>query len=340
MKRTHQVLLHVAFWVIYEFLPNGRYMVLNAGEFTRHDHVILATQIGLNLINFYLFYALIFPRFFFTGRKLSLVIASTIFIIFCFYLRLVASRWVCSCALDEVLLKKYTSEWVQFITTILYTGFAALISLTISWFKDQRLKTELITRNQASELALLRSQINPHFLFNTLNNIYSLVNKHSKNAPQAVMRLSEIMRYMLKESNSSKVPLQREVDYLKSFIELQKLRIKKEDFVELKVAGDCGDKKIAPMLLIPFVENAFKYHDKNVGSPGIVVNLEIVETGLTLKVINDYKKDKVEAEDTSNSIGLSNVKRRLGLLYKGKHELMIVDKKEESKFYITLTLEL
>ena len=340
MKRGHQVLLHVAFWVIYEFLPNGRYIVLNAEGFTRHDYLILATQVGLNFINFYLFYALIFPRFFFSGRRFSLLAASAIFIAFCFYLRLIASRWVCSCGLDEVMLKNYTSEWVQFITTVLYTGFAVLISLTISWFKDQRLKTELITSNQASELALLRSQINPHFLFNTLNNIYSLVKKHSKNAPQAVMRLSEIMRYMLKESNSTKVPLQREVDYLKSFIELQQLRIRKDDFVALKVTGASGDKKIAPMLLIPFVENAFKYHDKNVDSPGIVVDLEITGTGLTLEVINNYKKDKVEADDTSNSIGLSNVKRRLELLYKEKHRLQITDNREESRYRVKLTLQL
>ncbi|MDN5215260.1 histidine kinase [Fulvivirgaceae bacterium BMA12] len=340
MKKTHEVLLHVAFWVIYEFLPNGRYIVLSTAEFTRFDYVILMTQVGLNFANFYLYYFLIFRRFFFSGRKLALLIASVAFIIFCFYLRLNASRWVCSCALDEVLLKKYTSEWVQFITTVLYTGFAMLISLTIGWFKDQRLKTELITQNQASELALLRSQINPHFLFNTLNNIYSLVYQQSKNASQAVMRLSEIMRYMLKESNSSKVPLQREIDYLKSFIELQQLRIKEENFVALKVIGESEDKEIAPMLLIPFVENAFKYRNKNVDSPGIIVTLQITDNVLMLEVINDYKKDKIETSEASNSIGLKNVKRRLELLYKDRYELSIVDKEEESKFHIKLSLEL
>jgi len=137
--------------------------------------------------------------------------------------------------------------------------YSLLIRLAINWYENQKLQADFINQKQISELALLRSQVNPHFFFNTLNNIYSLVYQKSDDAPEAVMKLSSIMRYMLYDATTDKVLLEKEIEYLKSFIELEKLRLRNKDFVSLTINGSSEGLTIAPMILIPFVENAFKH---------------------------------------------------------------------------------
>ena len=173
----------------------------------------------------------------------------------------------------------------------------------------------MMNQSQASELALLRSQVNPHFLFNTLNNIYSLVCKKSPDAPEAIMKLSSIMRYMLYDANTDIVLLEKEIEYLESFIELQKLRIRHTDFVELRIEGVVGNKTIAPMLLIPFVENAFKHGSKIGPLPGIRIHLIAAPHQMIFEVTNHLKKNLLGTKDTIGGIGLQNIKRRLEILY-------------------------
>jgi LytS/YehU family sensor histidine kinase len=218
------------------------------------------------------------------------------------------------------------SDWVwNEVRLVIITGiYAVLIRFMIDWFDSQKLKNELIHQQQTSELALLRSQVNPHFLFNTLNNIYSLVYKKSEEAPAAVMKLSRIMRYMLYDSNSDKVQLEKEVEYLKSFIELQELRINRTDYVNFKIIGNTENRTIAPMLLIPFVENAFKHGGKN-HSPGIEIELECTPELIRFYVINSKKRNILVHKDEIGGIGLHNIQRRLDLLYNGKYDLKIDD---------------
>lgn len=222
--------------------------------------------------------------------------------------------------------------------TILYTGLAYLARFTTRWVVDQQIKAELINQNQAGELALLRSQVNPHFLFNTLNNIYSLVYSKSEHAPEAMTKLSDIMRYMLYEANTDKVSLAKEADYLKSYIELLQLRVADKNFIEFTVTGITGDKLIAPMLLIPFVENAYKHCYRKSAPPGIRISLNVEKELLTFRVINSYKKDTSADETQDGGIGLKNVKRRLEMLYPDHHALNIT---ENLHFYtVVLTIHL
>jgi len=193
----------------------------------------------------------------------------------------------------------------------------------------------LIKQRQAGEIALLRSQINPHFLFNTLNNIYSLVYNQSAEAPEAVMKLSSIMRYMLYDSNTDFVPVIKEVEYLNSFIELQQLRITQKGFVELKVFGTMENRTIAPMLLIPFVENAFKHGEKN-HEPGITIHIYLEHDRFIFTVSNYIKGNNQAPLEETGGFGLHNIERRLGLLYPDKHELKI--NMSENKFSLELTI--
>jgi len=205
-------------------------------------------------------------------------------------------------------------------------------------FQANQLKSEMQLQNKISEIALLRSQINPHFLFNTLNNIYSLVNKNSDNAPSAVMKLSELMRYMLYEANTDKVSLEKEINYLKSFIELQLLRTKNNDFVEFNIIGNIYGKSITPMIFIHFIENAFKHGSKINQNPGILINLHLDENYLKFDITNTYQKNGIINKDQTGGIGLKNVIRRLELIYPNKHTLEISDSDGYFKVKLELTL--
>jgi LytS/YehU family sensor histidine kinase len=225
-------------------------------------------------------------------------------------------------AFQEVKLRFYHVV-VEAVNTITFTTMALLIKLMIDWFTAQKQKADLLARSKASELALLRSQINPHFLFNTLNNLYSLVYKRSDEAPSVVMKLSEIMRYMLYDANSEKVMLKKEIEYLQSFIELNELRLKEGKVTSFTIVGDYTNQLIPPMLLIPFVENAFKHGSKKSVSPAILIRLELKGRGLEFDVFNYVDAGAAANKDLAGGIGLDNVRKRLEMIYPGNHELIV-----------------
>jgi two-component system, LytTR family, sensor kinase len=232
-------------------------------------------------------------------------------------------------------------DWIWYFSSFrlvfIHAIYALLIRFLVDWFQAQKLKSQLILQNKASELALLRSQVNPHFLFNTLNNIYSLVHKKSDDAPAAVMKLSSIMRYMLYDANTDKVLLEKEIEYLQSFIELQKLRLRRQDFVEITVHGSPDGRTIAPMLLIPFVENAFKHGSKSCPVPGIRITMQIEPERIVFGVSNCMKTNPNPPKDPVGGIGLQNIQRRLDLLYPGKHSLVITH--DNDLFNVKLIIE-
>ncbi len=224
-----------------------------------------------------------------------------------------------------------------FLSIYSITLLAIAIKLIKLWFNYQQEKALLKNQSLTSELALLRSQINPHFLFNTLNNIDSLVLVNPEKASSSIIKLSEIMRYMLYEANVDSVPLEKEIEYLESFVSLQQLRLKKQDFVRFSVDGDIQGKKIPPMLIIPFVENAFKHGKKNAKSPGIIIDIKISSTTYIFEIVNFISDQGKEQKDAVGGIGLQNIKRRLELLYKDKYELDIDIKDGKYKVLLKLT---
>jgi sensor histidine kinase YesM len=200
-----------------------------------------------------------------------------------------------------------------------------------SHYKELEQK-ELLLQNQQSELAFLRSQINPHFLFNSLNNIYALVYAKSDQALTAIAGLSELMRYMLYNS-AEKIPLQKEWEYIQQYVELQTLRFAHPIMVNLHVDGPVSEILIQPLLLVPFVENAFKHGDFSVDSPGLTVSLNSSKSKTVFYCSN--KKGK-GMKDAGGGIGIVNVKRRLDLLYPLKHVLEIKD--NEDTFIVTIEI--
>jgi LytS/YehU family sensor histidine kinase len=186
-----------------------------------------------------------------------------------------------------------------------------------------------------AELSYLKAQINPHFLFNTLNSIYSLAYKKSDQTAQAIVKLSGLMRYVISDAQEDKVMLSKEVEYLTNYIELQKLRLTEKTKVIFDQQGVTEDKMIAPLLLLPFVENAFKYGSNPEHDSEIKIKLLVSDTSLQF----DVKNDIVNLHDIpSERIGVGNAKERLALTYSGKYLLNIIP--TQNQYLISLHINL
>ena len=227
-----------------------------------------------------------------------------------------------------------------FLSMFLVGSTSTLYNIMIEWFRHQSEKLELKTQTMRSELKFLRSQINPHFLFNTLNSLYALTLKKSDDAPEIVLKLSEMMRYMLYECNERRVPLFKEIAYVKNYIDLEKLRQHNQVDININIDGEVNNQTIAPLILIPFIENSFK-HGLNSQIKHGYVNIDLVLTDNHLnftvknsKLSNEPRKDYKK----SGGIGLVNVKRRLNLIYPDQYHLKI--RNEPNNYTVTLDLKL
>ncbi|MBL7817707.1 MAG: histidine kinase [Saprospiraceae bacterium] len=203
--------------------------------------------------------------------------------------------------------------------------------------KEEKVKQEAQQERLQSELSFLRSQISPHFIFNILNSIVYLIRTKSDLAEPVTIKLSELMRYMLYESESAQIPLDKELTYLSNYIELQKVRFEDDVAIKLHTEGEVTNQIIEPMLMIPFVENAFKHGVGMILNPIIDISIKITENELFFNVRNKIAPESAEDKDSSSGIGLRNVKRRLELLYPHKHQLDIKD--TEGWFEVNLNLK-
>lgn len=228
-----------------------------------------------------------------------------------------------------------------FLSCFLLAMATTLFSILRDWVNTRRLQQEIHNKNLETELNFLKSQINPHFLFNTLNNLYALTLKKSDKAPEIVLRLSEMMRYMLYECNEAKVPLTKELQFIKSYIELEKIRQGTGFDIKLAISGDCNKCMIAPQLLIPFIENCFKHGVNKAIKEGFVeVNIEVYNRELQMVVANSKAPQPQESKDKRlGGIGLTNVRRRLNLLYPDAYQLNINNSIDRYEVNFTLSLE-
>ena len=230
--------------------------------------------------------------------------------------------------------------WNLFQYFVIYIGLSALLHLSKSWFKIQEVRRQQVQ----AELKALKSQVNPHFLFNTLNSLYALTLKSSPQAPEAILKLSEVMRYMLYEANEAKVPLRKELGYLENYMALQQLRLDERVNISYVLEGEVQTQQIVPLLLIVFLENAFKY-----GTQGdceqvqIELMIQVEPTALYVRVFNSVcetgrEEEFVDVGQVEGGIGLENVKRRLELLYPDQHQLEIHE--QPTSYEVQLHLQL
>jgi LytS/YehU family sensor histidine kinase len=207
------------------------------------------------------------------------------------------------------------------------------------WYLIQQYTLNLQNEKLESELKLLKSQIHPHFLFNTLNNLYALTLKKSDKAPDMVIQLSNLLEYSLYSGKEAEVELNEELKQLNGYIDLEKLRYGKRLNIKANIPSQHDGLMIAPLLLLPFVENSFKHGASNdIVSPFIEISANMTDGLLYFTIRNSYQPVSGKQDNYKEGIGLSNVKRRLELLYAGKHELII--NQQDNVFEVNLILEL
>jgi two-component system LytT family sensor kinase len=304
-------------------------------------NIVLIGVINISL--FYLNYLVFIPQFL-DRKRYSVYILAIIATIVIYGLDKYGVALVFK---DELLMhrgmkgaKPETLSFFQFFLSSLFTStifvlLSILLKFSVDWFLNERIQRDLENQRLTAELAFLKSQINPHFLFNSLNSIYSLAYQHSENTPGAILKLSEIMRYMLYECNDNKVDLSKELQYLQNYIDLQKIRFGHKAYIDFKVDGLVTDQKIVPLLLIAFIENAFKHGIANDAMSPITMFVNVNQQHMQFYIQN---KKHSNNRDPIGGIGLNNVKRRLDLLYPGKYNLDIRDENDTYTCELSLVL--
>ena len=209
------------------------------------------------------------------------------------------------------------------------------IKVIQQWLSAEQRQKLIETEKLNTELSFLKSQINPHFLFNTLNNIYSLAVVKSDATAPAIMKLSSIMRYVLSDTRQHLVPLEKEIEFIQHYIDLQKVRLTDKIKINLAVIGDPEGQQIAPLLFIPFVENAFKYGISTREDSEINISIDIKPGEIEFKTDNRILAIETDIEK-KNGIGLKNTRRRLEILYADKHSLEI--NRKDDHFYVHLKI--
>ncbi len=343
--------LHILAWIVVYFLPDLLFEVPSGPIFMvkRNLHFILV------FFFFYLNYFVLVPRFLLHKKQVLFALTIILALVFSYYTNdiimhrvhdkyadntmVMAKKPISAKMLERMERRKEHRRHAENAGTVVIVLMGFFISTiareTREWYQQEKERKEMEKQQLMSELSFLKSQVNPHFLFNSLNGIYALAIKKSDKTPEAVLQLSDLMRHMLYESDREEVELDKEVEYLKNYIQLQKLRMPPEAQVSFEVEGDISRKMIAPMLFIPFIENAFKH---GVDADGATIGIKIQVKGniLTFDMMNRISKAK--SKDSSSGIGLANVRKRLDLLYGDKYHL---DYKESNgNFVVHLQLNL
>jgi two-component system LytT family sensor kinase len=324
-------LTYIALMLFINYSSSGIWQ-LSIGNVLIHTF-FLALLIYLNL------YFLI-PRFL-SKNRIFLYFALLIFSAFILTpLELICLYWNLS-GFEEARVYLLKNQFLQF----LFMFFAALASsvfkIAKEWLLQERTKRALENKNLQSELSFLKSQINPHFLFNTLNSLYALTLKKSDKAPEIVLRLSDMMRYMLYESNEKLVDLTKEIDSIKNYLELEKIRYGEKAEIRFNCEGESIDKYcIPPLIFIPFLENAFKHGLSNsLGNGFVYVTISIKNKVLHFDIENSKTKEIHDERFYKGGIGLNNVKRRLELIFGQNYKLKISDSENSYKVALELNLQ-
>ncbi|ASU31907.1 sensor histidine kinase [Mucilaginibacter xinganensis] len=351
MKRKYIILLHITFWVL--LLGNNLWNSIGRGILSGHKNQLVGLQLffkylvmetGYLLIPVFCFfsaYLLVAPQIIVKKNYVKAFLLSILTLLF-----IVAYRYVIEYHLflpflgfDNYNGNNYSAT--RYVSNIFFYYFPSYFVYGLmyffveDWYKTRHRQQELEKEKAAAELTFLRSQLNPHFLFNSINDIYSLTYQQSEQAPAALLKLSDILRYMLREGREDTMPIQSEIKYLENVIELQRISTKGAARINFNIEGYIGNQKIAPLLLIAFVENAFKHGVLTDPENPVEICLIATKEEINFKVQNKKNRDH---KDKTSGIGLNNVRRRLDLIYPDKHNLTIDD---QTGFYtVNLKLQL
>ncbi|MDJ1472579.1 sensor histidine kinase [Xanthocytophaga flava] len=342
---NNRPLTHILFWIAYLLVYTG---VHADGE----DFFLTYFQIELQklppaILVAYINMYLLFPLFFIQRKY----VAYSLWAVVLLFIASVVGRALIERVIEPLFYADTTVVEEIFIGYLLLKSmlwflspillFTLVLKVFRQWVDQEQYNQEMAKEKLATELNFLKAQVQPHFLFNTLNNLYALTLQASPVAPRVVLKLSELMSYMLYDSQSDTLLLSKEISHIQNYIELEKLRYTSRLDLSLNVSGDIHDKRIAPLLLIPFVENAFKHGVSNeTNQIWVTIDIKVKDNWLSVKVENSHTGDEVVSSlsNNHNGLGLQNIARRLKLLYPNDHELVI--KKETDRYLVDLKIKI
>ena len=333
----YRLINHLLFWIfIFSFYTAPR---IAAYGFTI-DAFVNVLYIPIDIVTVYFIIEFLIPRYVFKERKIFLFV---VFSIAAISLNILISHYIMYNIQPMlgwwIAKKKLIYELFDWLlSSFMIVGTATALKLFSYSNKFQLKQSELERRSIHSELEALKSQINPHFLFNVLNNIDSLIYEEKEKASNAIFLLSKIMRYMLKESNEDKALLQNELEYIQDYLELTKLSFEDQKFLKFTWTGDFSAKQVPPLLFIPLIENTIKHCNKQVKSPGIEISFNAFDDRIELKTTNYLKRVDFKLPDSESGNGLKNVEKRLKLLYGNNYTLEINRSLDKFDVYLKVPL--
>ena len=325
---------HLLGWLVFF----GLLVAVFAWPYPNPFPVLRITLVMLALIGFYYTNTLLLIPKFLASKKIALYIAT---VLACIFIVISWDLWVQRTLNADFYHDNgwYKGAVIQRATllSLLVLAVSGGLKMTEEWFKTERQKNQMEKEKMTSELALLKSQINPHSLFNNLNSIYSLSVKKSEDAPKAIVKLSEMMRYILYDSSVNQISMDQEIDHLQNYLDLQRLRMHRQARITFEKKGDWSSTTIAPMLLEPFVENAFKHGNIHQPNAEIVLNLAVEDHQLQFIVYNTLDRKNIQ-KDSYSGIGLANIQKRLDLVYPNRHSIRM--NQNDNHYRVELSIEL
>ncbi len=335
-KKIVTIIAHLAAWACFFALP---YLVffprMMDANFSMSDHMI-ASIICNNLFLVFFYYLntlVLIPKLLMKEKWLIYTITIFCFLVVYLYVPKYIANWIAPPEIRNFPTnitnrgrprtgnsRRSFVDFFNIAIFLLVFTVGTCISVIQRWLQTEENRKETESQKLETELSFLKSQINPHFFFNTLNNIYSLAVVRSDKTAPAVMKLSSIMRYILTETTQEHVALSNEVDFIKNYIELQQVRLTEKTTVAFSAEGLIDEKLVAPLVFIPFVENAFKYGISTKSSSHIEIKIEALENNIKFYSSN-YIVPSENNMMENTGIGINNVKRRLALMYPGKYVL-------------------
>jgi two-component system, LytTR family, sensor kinase len=351
MKKSVIVILHIGYWVLYVLLIGLVVACLQLGAsistqpaFTSSKFILFMVVFAIvpAVIGFYGYYTILFATYL-SRKKIALLFLAAIIVatiagmVGAFLLVIMYSYHIGPGIMHDGFASAIPITIIMVFIALLNGVVAVVMKGFITWYGDIKLKEDLSKKNFEIELALVKSQIDPHFLFNTINNIDVLIQMDAIKASAYLNKLSGMMRFMLYQTKTEKIPLQQELAYIQQYVELQQIRVANANFVQVHIQGSTTNCTVHPMVFIPFIENAFKHNTDNTSNNAINIQFTIQPQCIVFTCINT----STQQANTAAAIGgLGNglIQKRLALLYSKAHTLHI--QQQGGTYQVQLTIPL
>lgn len=341
---TIPILIQILFCVTLFIFPF--YLMFRSGELEFVHFSMFFLRMVILIVAFYVNYLILIDKFFF-NKNFALYVGLNI--------ALIVILLSCQNLLADVIFSHHSPDfnaeipqkpkgqpnpymryWGDILIFILVIGLSVALKVTLRWYTDSINMEKIKAAQLETDLRNLRNQLNPHFLFNTLNNIYSLIAMDGDKAQSSVLRLSNLLRYMLYENDSPFVPLSRDLDFTQNYIDLMKLRLGPNVKLDVSIINNDSQDMVAPLIFMTLIENAFKHGIGNGDDSFIDINILVEKGKGVICLVNNSVSDSENLETKNSGIGLPNLKKRLSLLYPNRHDLIITE--DDNCFSVQLRL--